>query len=69
MNPDKTQAIFLGSRQYLAKIPNNVKTNFDGTLIEPSNSVKNLGVVLDKYTSFESYINTVHRKTMGTLIF
>ena len=40
VNPNKTQAIFLGSRQYLARIPNNVKINFDGTLIEPSNSVK-----------------------------
>ena len=28
VNPDKTQAMFLGSRQYLAKIPNGVKNKF-----------------------------------------
>ena len=69
VNPDKTQAIFLGSRQHLSKVPSNLKINFDGTLIELSNTVNNLGVVLDKYMTFESHVNTVYRKTMGTLMY
>ena len=32
-------------------------------------SVKNLGVHFDRYMTFESHIDEVHKKVMGTLIY
>ena len=69
VNPQKTQVIFVGSRQNIAKIPADTKINFDGNLIEPINHVKNLGVIFDNYMSFDKHIDEVCRKTIGTLIY
>jgi len=69
VNAQKTQIIFLGNRQNIAKIPNEIKVNFDGNLIEPSKVVKNLGVYMDCHMSFDKHIDEMHKKTMGTLIF
>ena len=69
VNPQKTQVIFIGSRQNIAKVPSDLKMDFDGVLIEPSNLVKNLGVVFDNYMTFEKHINDLRRKTMGSLLF
>ena len=69
VNPQKTQAIFIGSRQNIAKIPSDLRINFDGVLIEPSKSVKNLGVIFDNYMTFENHIKDLHRKTIGSLVF
>ena len=43
INAQKTQIIFIGSRQNIGRIPPNICINFDGNLIEPSKHVKNLG--------------------------
>ena len=69
VNPQKTQAIFIGSRQNIAKIPSDTKINFDGNLIEPTNHVKNLGVVSDNYMNFDKHIDEIRRKTVGILVY
>ncbi|XP_068235656.1 uncharacterized protein [Palaemon carinicauda] len=69
LNESKTQCIFLGSRQYLSEIGDNIKINFKGAIIEPMESVKNLGVHFDKHMTFEKHIDELHRKVMGTLIY
>ena len=69
LNTDKTQCIFIGSRQYINRIDPNVTINFNGNQIKPLSSVKNLGVVFDKYMTFETHIDMIHRKVMGTLIY
>ena len=68
VNPQKTQAIFVGSRQNIAKIPVDTKIDFDGKLISPSSTVKNLGVVFDNYMTFDKHIDDVRRKTIVSLI-
>ncbi len=49
MNANKTQCIFIGTRQLLAKIPTNVKIEIQDDIIEPVTKVKNLGIFFDRY--------------------
>ncbi len=48
MIANKTQCIFIGTRQLLSKIPLNVKIELQDDIIEPVINVKNLGVFLDR---------------------
>ena len=49
INPQKTECMFIGSRQNIARIPDNVHLNFEGSEIVPSLSVKNLGIHFEIY--------------------
>ena len=69
VNPKKTQCIFIGSRRNIGNIPENLTINCEGYEIKPSNSVKNLGVIMDRYMMFDKHINEMCKKTMGILIY
>ena len=61
MNPDKTQMIWLGSRQQLAHVDNEPVHLLDGTVIELSTSVRNLGVTFDSTMTMASHVSAVTR--------
>ncbi len=69
VNPTKTQCIFLGNRQLLSHIPENVKIQFDGTSISPSTHVNNLGLHMDRYMAFDKHVTELTKKALGTLIY
>ena len=69
LNENKTQCLFIGSRQYISEIGENVCINFNGNIVKPKKEVKNLGVYFDRYMSFDSHIDNIYRKVMGTLIY
>ena len=69
LNEKKTQCIFLGSRQYISRIRDDIHIDFNGEVIKPMESVKNLGVHFDKYMTFDKHIDELHKKVMGTLIY
>lgn len=69
VNENKTQCIFIGSRQYISRIPEDVKLNFNGSLIMPSKKVKNLGVYFDRYLLFDAHIDELYKKITGTLLY
>ncbi len=69
INPNKTQCIFIGSRQLLPHIPENTVIRFDGISIRPSTHVKNLGLYMDRYMTFDVHINELAKNVMGTLIY
>ena len=69
INPNKTQFIFVGSRQNISRIPENTMICFDDINIAPSLSVKNLGVHMDRYMSFDIHVDQLHRKVMGILMY
>ena len=69
LNEKKTQFIIIGSRQYVSEIGDNVRINFNSNIIEPMKTVKNLGVYFDRYMNFESHIDEIYKKVMGTLIY
>ena len=61
MNPDKTQFIWLGSRQQLSAVDVTPLHLHDGTVIMPSNTVRNLGAVFDCEMTMLYYVNSVTR--------
>ncbi len=69
INSSKTQCIFIGSRQLCSRIPEDVVVQFDGTSISPSTHVKNLGLYMDRYLTFETHISEISKKVMGMLIY
>lgn len=69
LNTKKTQCMFVGSRKYISEIPPNTCLRVDGCVIVPSKSLKNLGIHFDNYLNFDSHINEIRRKTLGTLIY
>ncbi len=69
VNPTKTQCIFIGNRQLLSHIPENVKIQFDDTGVCPSTHVNNLGLHMDRYMMFDKHVNELPNKALGTLIY
>lgn len=69
MNNNKTQCIFIGTQQLMSKVPNNICIKIHDTTRKPSTHVKNLGVHIDRFMTFDVHINEITKKVMGTLIF
>ena len=69
VNPTKTKCIFIGNRQLLSRIPENIKIQFDDTSICPSTYVNNLGLHMDRYMMFDKHVNELTKKALGILIY
>ncbi len=50
-------------------LPENTTLKFHETAVKPCSSVKNLGVHIDSYMTFETHVNEVGKKVMGTLMY
>ena len=61
MNPDKTQFIWLSSRQQLSAVDMTPLHLHDGTVIMPSTTVSNLGAVFDCEVTILYHVNSVSR--------
>ena len=59
MNPEKTQLIWLGTRQQLGSLVITSLLLHDGTTIMPSESARNLGVIFDSQMTMAEHVNTV----------
>ena len=68
VNEEKTQCIFIGSRQLLSQIPADIRIYFEETAIVPSQKVKNLGIYMDQYLLYDEHLNHISRKVNGILI-
>ncbi len=69
LNAKKTQCIFLKTRQLIPQIPENTNLTLNNTTIKPTSHVKNLGVHFDTYMTFETHINDISKKVIGTLMY
>ena len=69
LNEKKTQCIFIGSWYYINQIKDDITINFNGNQLKPMDSVKNLGIYFDRFMSFDSHIDYIHKKVMGVLIY
>ena len=69
VNENKTQAMFIGSRQYISRIPPDVRIFFGETPIIPSHSIKNLGIYMDRFMLYDHHINVITKKANGVLLF
>jgi Reverse transcriptase (RNA-dependent DNA polymerase) len=59
LNPDKSDAILLGTRQRNSSLSNISRINVAGSMVPLSETVKLLGVTLDKTPTFHKHINQV----------
>ncbi len=69
LNECKTQCIFIGNKQLLSRIPDDIVINFDDTSISPTHTVKNLGLYMDSYMLFDIHVNEITKKVIGTLAY
>ncbi len=65
LNSNKTQCLFVGTRPAIRRIPDNATINLNSTSITPSKQVKNLGVYMDQYMSFEVHIHGDAQESYG----
>ena len=64
------QCMFIGSRHNIAKIPDHLRISFDGNEIIPANTIKNLGVHIDGFMTFDTHMQEMRKKkVMGILIY
>ena len=69
LNGEKTQFLFTGSRQNISKIPDDICIQVGSSQVKPSTTVKNLGVILDQFLSFDDHIRGMCSKANGILYF
>ena len=67
LNSDKTEVITFGPKHLRDKLSNHIMT-LDGFTLTSSNTVKNLGVILDQDLSFNSRIKQVCRTSFFHLL-
>ena len=61
LNDDKTEAMLVGTRQKLSQLPPLLHLKLDNTSIPISDSVKNLGVVLDSSLAMTNFVSATAR--------
>jgi len=69
VNENKTQCIFIGTRQYISRIPEGVEIHFGDAIIKPSPYVKNLGIYMDQNLLFDIHVDEMSKKVYGILMF
>ena len=67
VNEQKTQMIVLGTHQMLRNTPA-VTLSFNGSLIHESETVKNLGVTIDRNLTYQPHVDALNRKCTGMLM-
>ncbi len=60
---------FIGNKQLLSRIPDDIVINFNDTNISPTHTVKNLGLYMDSYMLFDKHVNEITKKVTGTLAY
>ena len=60
LNSDKTEVIVIGPK-YLRETLSDQIVTLDGISLAPSSTVRNLGVMSDKNTSFDPHLKTISR--------
>ncbi len=68
LNSNKTQCIFIGTKQLLSYIPSDIVFKIDRDTIIPSSHVKNIGLYIDRFMLFDN-VNELSKKIVGTLMF
>ena len=59
LNPTKTEVLFLGTRPSVSSVKSDSRIHIAGCSIEPTNSLKSLGVILDNSLSFDKHTDMV----------
>lgn len=65
----KTDFLFIGSRQNISRLPDDLSIQVGSSLVTPSKTIKNLGINMDQYLSFDHHIRSMCSKSNGILYF
>ena len=68
VNASKTEVLMCGDRRQLAQIQEPPRIEFMGQALPLSNTVKNLGIVMDPELSWEAHISSIINRCFGILI-
>ncbi len=66
LNDDKTEVIFIGTRQQRSKI-DIPHININGSDIVPTSTVRNLGVMFDSEMSMKAHVSSINRSAYPQL--
>ena len=69
INSSKTQFLFVGSRSYILRIPEEIRIRVGSAFVKPSDTVKNLGLTMDRFLSFDDHVLKLCNKATGLLCF
>ena len=67
INENKTKMLVLGSPAMLREMPK-VSISFNGVQLNESETVKSLGLVLDRHLNYQAHVNSVVSRCTGALI-
>ena len=67
INPEKTKLLLMKTRQLLPKLPDDFHVTLLGKEIYPVSSAKDLGIILDKFLSYDDHITEVVSKCVAAL--
>ena len=59
LNPDKTEFIVFGTQTQRNKLKMHFPLNIFGNLLQPTNCVRNLGVLFDKDMSLTAHVRNI----------
>ncbi len=66
LNTEKTKFVVFGSRQRLRQVPE-LNLSINGEKLEQVQEMKYLGVILDKFLTFDLHVEYVHSKSVKRL--
>ena len=64
LNPDKTEFIVIGDDQIRSSLKSSFPVSLLGNTMEPAESVKNLGVILDAENSMQRHVANLSHKLL-----
>lgn len=67
INPSKSNVIIFGPKNQRNVVNNSIQVSVDNTIVEPTNEVKNLGVIIDNDLRFRSHVNKLIQKAYYAL--
>ena len=68
INPHKTKFLLIGTWQMLKKLPSDMSLNFLGELIQPVESAKDLGILVDSRLTYDLHISHLAASCTSKLI-
>jgi len=63
LNPDKTEFVVFGTSQKLRTLPSFPDLEIAGHIVPPSETIKTLGVTLDKNLSLNQHVSAIYKSS------
>ena len=68
VNASKTELIVCGDRRQVSRLESETSINFMGEILHSKTSVRNLGVTMDRFLSWEQHVQQIADRCFGILV-